>query len=144
MPSKTHSSEKARKKANREPLHPKNLYFVLFGLDTRVTVEWLSGQLFLFRLGKNAKERTPTAEEWETFWKKVGAIGVWKWKRRYKLKGIDVADGQHWHLRMSRGARRVESSGDNEYPGTTGPQPSKSFLRLMRAFEELSKSSLTP
>lgn len=60
-------------------------------------------------------EATPTQRKWLNFRKKLDAIGVWKWKRRYD--NPNVLDGTQWSLEIDYGVRKRKTYGSNRYPG---------------------------
>lgn len=82
-------------------------------------------------------EVVPTGRKWINFRKKLNAIDVWKWKRRYV--DPDICDGTQWEFEVDYGVKKKKCSGSNAYPGAEriaiideGPDGKES-----RAFDDL-------
>ena len=79
------------------------------------------------------QEVTPTAEQWQVFWKQVRPLRRSEWRKTYNSKdiGAQVYDGTQWFLQYSIREREHTSSGDNGYPVIGSPEAgtlsSKSF-----------------
>lgn len=64
-----------------------------------------------------------SARKWANFRKKLDALGVWDWKPTDDSKmqppyeNPGVMDGTGWSLKIDWGDRRLQSGGDNNYPG---------------------------
>lgn len=79
-------------------------------------------------------EHYPDEKEWERFWEKVEACGLWFWGRNYQtltLEGID------WDLEIQRGDRSIISAGANGYPGSPNDQISVIFKEFLSALSSL-------
>ena len=60
-------------------------------------------------------EVVPIGRKWINFRKKLDAINVWRWRRRYV--DPDVCDGTQWEFEVDYGVKKIKSSGSNSYPG---------------------------
>lgn len=86
---------------------------------------------------------TPSARQWQQFWKTMDAVGLWQWRAGYR--NDSVADGTQWSLEIAHANKRVKSSGSNDYPRGAGdarrlpsdPEPSQTFARFLSAVESL-------
>jgi hypothetical protein len=98
------------------------------------------GERLVWRFGRgeaiDEHEVTPASEDWVRFWEALDRAGIWRWKENYVTEG--VSDGTHWHLAAEHEGKNVESSGDNGYPESPGPDPSKAFTTFCRAVSTLS------
>jgi hypothetical protein len=88
----------------------------------------------------------PTEDQWAWFRRRLDEINVWCWLERYENPGI--CDGTGWSFSIEYPDRKIESSGDNNYPaedggpiyqadGRAGREELKHFDRLLKAIREL-------
>lgn len=83
-------------------------------------VELEDGVLIYTKMGRGSEEQQvvelqPTDEDWSEFLETLDDIDVWSWKKRYENPG--VCDGTSWSFRIAVDDRKLETSGNNAYPG---------------------------
>jgi hypothetical protein len=85
---------------------------------------------------------SPSAAQWEMFWRTVDQLRVWDWAPRYEPgerfepRGV-VRDGVHWSVTLEHAGRRLESSGDGAGPGAIELDESQGFIGLLGALSRL-------
>jgi hypothetical protein len=67
-----------------------------------------------FYHGPIRKSVTPSADQWEQFWRELDEIGFWRWKDKYDDDSVTDATG--WTLDIEFAGRRKRASGYNEFP----------------------------
>lgn len=60
-------------------------------------------------------EVAPSTRRWINFRRKLDTINVWKWKNQYV--DPDVCDGTQWEFEVDYGVKKIQSEGNNSYPG---------------------------
>jgi hypothetical protein len=67
------------------------------------------------------KEVKLTPGDAAELWRKIGALGIDRWKERYEPKdlGVEVFDGTDWQIFLRVDAKEKHSSGFNVYPATS-------------------------
>lgn len=89
----------------------------------------------------NRREVTvqPRAEHWESLFVALEKASVWQWQSEYFQAAMD---GTSWELEIVWGPRRVQSSGSNAYPDSSGAQakesvPGATFESVLKAVSRL-------
>ena len=94
------------------------------------------------------QEVTPTSDQWRSFWGKLEALKVSKWRPAYQAKdiGVTVYDGTQWWAKYQTFVGSRETGGDNAYPSTSDPGritlDSAAFDRLLEAYAALFPTSM--
>ena len=78
----------------------------------------------------------PAPADWRAFHAALDRAGVWSWSARYEPPDL-IVDGTQWELSLRCGERVVRSSGSNAYPGSMGPEVSRTFGTFLRAVRRL-------
>ena len=77
---------------------------------------------------------TPTAAQWEEFWRVCEEIGVWSWPEW--LGDFRVIDGLQWDTEFEVGSRRMKSMGQvHGAPPDFRPK----LMRLHRALQAMTE-----
>jgi hypothetical protein len=96
---------------------------------------------------ETSKVITPSAGQWQRFWKATDEVDLWRWQAEYA--NPLVTDGTSWAVDIVSAGRMIESSGRNAYPGgaASAPKPSqpepgppatsKTFDAYLSAVEDL-------
>jgi hypothetical protein len=63
---------------------------------------------------KNSKILSPSKKQWERFWTQMEKIDIWHWENDYESF---ADDGTQWHIVIDYDGKKIESSGNNRYPG---------------------------
>ena len=64
----------------------------------------------------------------DTFIKKLSAINIPLWKKKYEPEGFLVMDGESWTVKLeSEDGKTIKCSGENDYPTDW-----KSFLKVLK------------
>ena len=85
---------------------------------------------------------SPSAAQWQRFWRAVDELDVWSWAPRYEAAeplatGEAVRDGVHWSLTLEHRGRRAESSGDSAGPDAADLDESAGFATFLDALSRL-------
>lgn len=64
---------------------------------------------------------TPTPLQWKAFWLLLEQSGARNWEMTYS--NPDIEDGIGWDFKLTGPGLRIESSGNNAYPGSDSLEP---------------------
>ena len=64
---------------------------------------------------------TPTPLQWKAFWLLLEQSGARNWEMTYS--NPDIEDGIRWDSKLTGPGLRIESSGNNAYPGSDSLEP---------------------
>jgi hypothetical protein len=110
------------------PLHEQDKKLVKTPLSWVLNVRYIQG--FEYHSKASAQLIAPTSKQWQRFWKRVDAIGVWNWKSRHENPA--VLDGTSWRVEIAHNGKYVSSSGNNDYPDGDTMIAFEAFLKAVR------------
>jgi hypothetical protein len=97
----------------------------------------LAGAAVVYERGRGQRvleraKAAPRAREWQRFWGTVDRLKLWTWADRFEGAG----DEDRWRLELSRGKRRIKSSGRAAFPPLASKSASPEFLILCGAISK--------
>jgi hypothetical protein len=98
----------------------------------------LAGAVLVYERGRGERvleraEASPRERDWQRFWRTVNRLKLWTWADRFEGEG----DGERWRLELSRGSRRLTSSGRSAFPPLASESATPEFLILCAAISKL-------